>query len=540
MRIVLMSPYDDRCYGLRIIASILRREGHEVTLIVFKQFVSKPVSRERLEAVRHPGPGGSSPVTETLEEGNYICCYIEPITDAEWDLLIGKISAVRPDLIGIALTTPTAAVSREITARLKREFPRLPVIWGGIHPTINPEECIPHTDMICLGEGEHPMVELARDPERTDIVGIWFNRNGTIIRNPIRPLEQNLDVFPYASWGEDEWLIEWNQLIELPKSNATYFRGIFFTMTQRGCPFSCTYCFNHVRKSQHRGERYVRRRSVDHAIAECKQRARDFDLPGFAFMDDVFVKDREWLEEFVEKWPREVGLPFGGYAHPSVSDEAMLERLASAGLRFITLGVQSGSRFIACDVYNRRHSFDGIVQLAKSVERLGLDLVYDLLSNCEYESEADCRQTLELLTRLPKPRLIQVKGLGVFPPMKIATLNYPKVCLPEATFEFWNLLYLLSRHRGISGQTLLQLSEDTYLKERPEIVRAIALALKQTDAEARAAREELEKLQAEVNDTSFSGLLRYARRYLGRVLPRPVADALRTVLGRPRPSNAGS
>jgi hypothetical protein len=223
MRVVLISPYDDRCYGLRIIAAMLRRHGHDVSLIVFKQFVSKPVNREQLEILRHPPPGGASPVSETGEEGNFICCYIEPITDTEWQLLVGKLTELRPELIGIALTTPTAMKGREITERLKREFPRVPVIWGGIHPTINPEDCIRWTDMVCIGEGEHPMVELAADPERTDVAGVWRRKNGTIIRNPIRALEQNLDALPFADWGKNECIIDWNQVMALPASNTRIF-----------------------------------------------------------------------------------------------------------------------------------------------------------------------------------------------------------------------------------------------------------------------------------------------------------------------------
>jgi len=532
MRVVLISPYDDRCYGLRIIASFLRQHGHEVWLIIFKQFVSKPATRAQLEAVRHPPPGSFSPVTETLEEGNFICCTIEPITQTEWQLLKGKLTELHPDLIGIALTTPTVAAGRETTARIKCDFPKVPVIWGGIHPTINPEQCIQWTDMVCIGEGEHAMIELAQDPERTDVLGVWRRTNGTIIRNPIRPLEQNLDVFPFASWGENEMLIEWGQIIPLPASNRGYFRGIYFTMTQRGCPFSCTYCFNHLRKVQHKGERYVRRRSADHVLAECEQRIRDFDLPGFAFMDDVFVKDRQWLEEFAEKYPRRIGLPFGGYAHPAVSDEAMIRLLVGAGLRFTTLGIQSGSRYIAHDVYNRRHSFEGIVELARWGEKYGLDVNYDVLSNCDYESEADCLETLKLLNRLPKPRLIQVKGLGVFPPMRVATLNLPKHCLPEATFEFWNTLYLLTRYREIPGEQLLALSKDDFLKAHPETLRSIALAFKKLDDQTRANQEEADRLRKQQSETTMRGLLRYAKRLIGHFLPRPVADGIRSVLAR--------
>jgi len=532
MRIALISPYDDRAYGLRIIAATLRRAGHEVLFLVFKQFRNKRMTIEQLKALRHPSAGIPSPVTETLEEGTVVICHLETASEAEWQCLMAKLAEFRPELIGLTLTTPTAAAGREVTVRIKREFPNVPVIWGNVHPTIQPDECLQWADMVCIGEGEHSMLELAQDPERTDILGIWRRKDSGVIRNPVRPLEQDLDVFPFAAWGENEWIIDWNQLVALPPGNRRYFRDLYMTMSQRGCPFSCTYCANHVRKAIHKGERYVRRRSADHTIAECRQRAREFDLVGFAFMDDIFLKDREWLEEFAEKWPREVGLPFGGYAHPALTDKEMIRLLVGVGLRFVTLGVQSGSEYIACEVYNRRHGYDGILELAECAAEYGLYIVYEVLSNCDYESENDCLQTFKLLQRLPPPRMIQVKGLGVFPPLKIASLNLPKHCLPEETFEFWNLLYLMTRHREIPAEQLSALIEDPCLKTNPEPLRAMALALKETDARTRSDREEIERLKAQQADTTLEGLLRYSKRLAGRVLPHPVVETIKSVRAR--------
>lgn len=532
MRVVLISPYADRCFGLRIIASFLRQHGHDVWLIVFKQFTSKPATLEQLEAVRHPSPGSIAFVTEALEEGNYILCTIEPITETEWQLLLGRVAELRPDLIGIGMTSPSMPASREVTQRLKREFPRVPIVWGGIHPTINPEECIQWTDMVCIGEGEHPMAELARDPERTDIAGIWFRKNEEIIRNPIRPLEQDLDVFPFASWGKNEFLIDWNQELPLPAINRTYFRGIAFTMTGRGCPFSCSYCFNHFRKAQHKGERYVRRRSVDHVLAECEQLVRDFGLTAFPFDDDIFVKDREWIEEFADKYPKRIGLPFGGYAHPLLSDETMIRPLVEAGLCFITIGIQTGSQYILREVYKRYHSFESVLRLTRLGEKYGVALNYEFLSNCDYESEADCLETLKLLIQLPQSNNTRVLGLAVFPPMRISALNLPRHSLDERTFDFWNTLYLLTQYRQIPGEQLLALSRDEYLKQHPEILHSLAFALRELTKQTRTAHTEAVRLQGLQEAPSVRGLLRYTKRLIGRSLPRPIADGVRAVLAR--------
>ena len=116
--------------------------------------------------------------------------------------------------------------------------------------------------------------------------------------------------------------------------------------------------------------------------------------------------------------------------------------------------------------------------------------------------------------------------------MKIATLDLPKHSLPEATFEFWNTLYLMTRHRDIPPEQLLGLSRDEYLKAHPETLRAVALAMKEMDLKIRENREEAERATARQNDASAGGMLRYAKRLAGRSLPQPVADGLRSLLAR--------
>jgi len=535
LRVALISCYDDRCLGLRHIASYLRQKGHEVWLLCFKRFDSVLILPEDHEAWRQATSASYPPVTEAHEEGTIFCPYLQPTTEQEWQLLLEKLSAIRPGLIGITLATATFDVARKLTERIHRELPGMPVVWGGIHATVCPEECLQTADVVCVTEGEEVMAELAADPQRTDIVGLWRRRNGEIVRTPIRSLEQDLDRFPFASYGENEWLIEWDQIVELPITNKIYFRGVYTIMTQRGCPFGCTYCLHHVTRPMHKGERYLRRRSVDHVLAECAQRARDFELPGFGFFDDVFAVNARWTAEFAEKYPARVGLPFGGYAYPHVTTEEMLKQLKRAGMIFMGLGIQTGSDYISREIYGRRYGADDLLEVARWGEQCGFTLHYELLSNCPFESEADCLQTLQLLMRLPKPTTLCIKRLVLFPNFKISSLDKPKPHLPQTTFEFWNQLYLLSRHHRIADEQLLALSKDEYLKAHPEIVQAVALALKRMVEAEKTKRAQLDQLVAEESHPTVSGLFRRAVGIVGKRLVQPIANGLR---GRRRGSHS--
>jgi len=70
------------------------------------------------------------------------------------------------DLIGFSLTTDFFTPAAIISEAIKKENPKLPIIWGGVHPTIFPEMCLKYADMVCLGEGEEAMPANLQSPRR--------------------------------------------------------------------------------------------------------------------------------------------------------------------------------------------------------------------------------------------------------------------------------------------------------------------------------------------------------------------------------------
>lgn len=127
MKIVLLSPSPHYpkifAYGPRILSSCLKQIGCDVRMIFLPRGVGEMYSDEVL----------SDLVALTAEA----------------------------DLIGISLMTDDLQNAILITTAL-RVHTRTPILWGGIHPTIEPESCLQHADMVCIGEGEETMVELVR------------------------------------------------------------------------------------------------------------------------------------------------------------------------------------------------------------------------------------------------------------------------------------------------------------------------------------------------------------------------------------------
>ena len=124
------------------------------------------------------------------------------------DKIIRDIDIYKPDLIGLSALTDDYPLGLKLMQKIKNNFSKIPTIWGGVHATIDPvgvisDQCF---DMVCLGEGEYVILDLAkRVDEKRDffnIKNLWIKKkDGSIEKNFVRPYEQNLDLFPYPDWS---------------------------------------------------------------------------------------------------------------------------------------------------------------------------------------------------------------------------------------------------------------------------------------------------------------------------------------------------
>jgi radical SAM superfamily enzyme YgiQ (UPF0313 family) len=198
--------------GLLYLSSVLRQAGHEVRLVVASD--EDPVAVAR-----------------------------------EW----------QPGVVGYSVYTGSQAYYRDLNLRIKADGVRSAVsVFGGPHPTYFPEFVEePGVDAICIGEGEGAILDLVEALEAgrplSGIEDWWFKGNGRVERNPVRPLVNNLDLLPFP---DRELLFE--------KDAFTRQSGIKHFITSRGCPYDCTYCFNHALANIYRGKgKRLRQMSVD-------------------------------------------------------------------------------------------------------------------------------------------------------------------------------------------------------------------------------------------------------------------------------------
>jgi len=272
----------------------------------------------------------------------------------------------RPEIVGFYSTAEQFPYVRQL---VERTPPGIFTIVGGAHPTCFPEciDKVPRLDAICVGEGEYPMLELARairdghDP--SSIQNLWVRRNGQVTRNHARPFIENLDELPY------EDLDLFNPQEKIDRYGLAQVR----MMTSRGCPYQCTYCSN-KRLSEAQEGRYVRYRSAAHILGELNELVRKYRFQEIVFDDDIFMMNKAVMGEFCERYPKEVGKPFVFCGRVEMCTLEMLRKLKAAGGRRIDFGVESGNEHIRRTILKRQMSNQKILDACRMAREAGLQV----------------------------------------------------------------------------------------------------------------------------------------------------------------------
>jgi len=285
--------------------------------------------------------------------------------------LISDLKDYKPDLIGISVVTDFYQWACTMAKMIKQEMD-VPIIFGGIHPTSVPERVIRNdfVDMVCVGEGEYPMLELANSMEKGQvdysIKNIWFKRNGQIIQNEVRPLIEDLDSLPMPDK-------------ELFYSASPHFSKCYSIMASRGCPNSCSYCcHSYLKKIYEKKGKYLRYRSVKEVISEFSKFQKKYSITIVRFHDDdMFVHDIHWLEEFANAYSENVRLPFACFAHPNTVTKEKARFLKMAGCHDVEIGIQTISEKFRREILNRQVSHKQLLEAVNILKDSGLNIITD-------------------------------------------------------------------------------------------------------------------------------------------------------------------
>jgi len=472
MKVVFVTLYDESARGARYVASAVKSAGHSIAFIHFKAFRWGTIPRQDTEQLAWAIAQSPYQLREITHEGDRFHPYPSVATDTERRFLAELIDQLKPDVVGMSFGTHAFPRAVEITNLIRETCPGVPIVWGGVHATVDPESSIPHADAICIGEGEEAFVEYLAHPKRTDIAGFWFRTPTGIIKNPLRPLIQDLDSLAWPIYGADEYQVSENRIERRMVEDPAYIACNFYSETTRGCPFTCSYCVHSTTRELYPGQRYVRPRSSESVIAEIRQFRSRFGLQAvMPFFDEILFMHKKRFAHFADLYKREIHHPFWGFAHPKTTDREMLEIARDAGSVEISVGIQTGSERIARDIYRRPIDREAILRLTRDIhEARAGRLVLNMLADCPFEEEQDLRDTFDLLLEIPRPFLLQLSRVVPFPNTALARMKCDVPPLPQRVRDFWYQLFLLTQKVRVDIETLRGLSADPYLREHPEIL----------------------------------------------------------------------
>jgi radical SAM superfamily enzyme YgiQ (UPF0313 family) len=344
-----------------------------------------------------PWPGyfsfGIGSISATLKQAGHQTSLIHinrPINQSDF---IKRIESEDPDLIGFSFNSNMLSVVKILVSWLKESKRKVPTICGGIHPTIAPEESIrlEGMDMICRGEGEAPLVELCEKMENggeiTSIRNLWIKSGEAVIKNPLRPLMEDLDKLPFP----DRSIFNYGNLYTEREGRAVF-------MASRGCPYGCTYCCNHLLRKIYGSEgKPVRFRSVNNVIEEIRQVLKQYPfINTLIFEDDILFLNRKWAEEFAEKYRQVVRLPFICHVRADITNEAVVNLLKKAGCVHVKFGLESGNEEIRYQILNRHMTNEQIKKAFTICKKAGLIIEAYNMVGIPYESPRSILNTIKM------------------------------------------------------------------------------------------------------------------------------------------------
>ena len=465
-KIALISIYDNMALGLRQISSVLKKAGHHVSIIYLKKY-------ENIPKKNYP-PGATLDGINVGfgSKGEFAVCYPRVISDKEWEILIDFLRENSFDFVGLSVTSKYINTARAVTIIIQDKL-GLKVIWGGVEPTINPDFDIQFADYICVGEGDEAVVEFAdRWADKRDLTlipNIWAKENGRIYRNNIRPLIQELDKLPFSDFSPlGKYEISEDKLWNRQERDC---QDVYSINTSRGCPINCNFCIHHITRQMYKGQRYVRKYSVDYVLGLLSEAKDKYGIKEVSFEDDVFTVDKIWLNDFLNRYKKDINLPYYCFVSPLHCSREVCIMLKETGAKNVRLGVQSGSQRVLFELFDRKTPKNMMLKAANNLSEARLNYSVDIISDNPLENEDDCHETLEFLLSLPKP--VRITGdmvflMSFFPNYRITKIyqeNIGKYKLDKNRYEFYNRLYLLSQYRP--GRLVKILEKSRYFRRNP-------------------------------------------------------------------------
>ena len=328
--LVYVNSYMDNLVPLGIsgLSACLKKSGHDVKLFDTTLYRTREESGDdaRVAALQ-------------IKKTNLTDFGIVGLADVEGSFL-RTLEEYSPDLIGFSVVESTWSIARRLLA-IAKKYPAIKVV-GGIHATMASDLIIgvPEVDIVCVGEGERALVELAdcigSKRDYSKINNLVIKQDGKVLKNPIGPLA-NLDELP-----DQDWTLYDRKRFYKPMGGKIWISGPI--ELSRGCPYHCSFCCNdHLHELYGGKGKYYRERGVDRFINELKTKKVQYGLEYLYLVSENFLQmSASRFARFIEQY-QDLKMPFWIETRPETVTLEKAKKLKAIGCEGISIGVEHGN-----------------------------------------------------------------------------------------------------------------------------------------------------------------------------------------------------
>jgi len=347
-----------------------------------------------------------------LDRKGYRIKIIDEFANPAWRSELLDSLNEKPICFGVTcMTGPQILHALEGCKMVKVRYPDVPIVWGGIHASLLPEQTLenPYVDIIVIGEGEDTFQELVMALETggplSEVAGLCYKENGKVRSTGVRPFV-NLNEQPPLSY----------HLVNLDHYRRRLFGidHISFN-SSRGCTFRCSFCWDPVMH-----KRKWRAMTPETVLDQLSRIIKDYNVRGFLFTDDHFFIDLDRAYRIVEGIVRS-GLDISISKLQIRSDlikkldRDFLDLMVRAGVKRFSVGVESGSQRIL-DLIKKDLAVETIIEANQKLIPYPIVPVYLFMMGLPTETPEDFAQSVRLAIRLTDENPHAVKTFNIYTP----------------------------------------------------------------------------------------------------------------------------
>jgi radical SAM superfamily enzyme YgiQ (UPF0313 family) len=304
-----------------------------------------------------------------------------------------EIAKDQPDILGVTSTTASIWEALAIVKAARETCPGAITVLGGPHATFLPTEVLrkcPQLDVVCVGEGERTILELAQTIKRKETLssvrGIVYRSGDQIVKTSPQPLIDDLDFLPFPA----RHLLPMNRYTILGEKAI-----IGHIMSSRGCPFNCTFCAS----SFLFGKKF-RGRSPRNVVDEIEEVVSQYNPQSIEFSDDEFTLDRKRVEGICEEIKRRsLSIPWACSSRVDTISRELLRRMKEAGCTLIYYGVESGSQRIL-NLMRKGTTIKQAIDAIRWTKEVGIETLASYILGFPGETKKDIEKTITFAKKL--------------------------------------------------------------------------------------------------------------------------------------------